>query len=147
MDVDDSYLLKSIRCLCILLIHSKSKSTDGNIPYILRSVPVGTDPSAAPDKSNNCPHIVIFEGDELDQYFIAIEQCLILECKDIPTALFLLIASHYVFNISYQPKAQDFFAFIESKLLNISSSTYKSKSPVALSHINGITREHEVLNG
>ena len=58
--------------------------------YPLLLLPVGTDPSAAPDKSNNCPHIVIFEG---DQYFIAIEQCLILECKDIPTALFMYSTS------------------------------------------------------
>ena len=104
---------------------------------------MGTNPSEAPDKSNNCPHIVAIEGDEFYQYFVAIEQSLVLECKDIPTALFSLVASHYVFNISYQAKAVDFFTFIEKKILAISvDSSYKS--PVAQSHVSGIMRQHEI---
>ena len=42
-----------------------------------------------------------------DQYFIDTEQKLFMEAKGFATAIFLLIASHYIFNLSYHPKVQD----------------------------------------
>ena len=98
---------------------------------------------------------MVIEGDEYDQYFIAVEQTLMLECRDIATALFLLLASHYVFNLSYHTKCTDFLIFIQEKVAKIPSVTSadsdskhkkrKEKSPVALSHTNGIARSYDSL--
>ena len=58
----------------------------------------GTPPSEIPDKNNNQPHIVAIERDEYFQYMIAVEQSLMLECTEIATAIFMMLACHYVFN-------------------------------------------------
>lgn len=90
----------------------------------------GTQPLEAPDKENNQPHIVVIEQDDYDQYFLAIEQTLMLKSRDIATALFLLLASHYVFNLSYHSKSADFLIFVQEDCTNsqlysfISEETY-----------------------
>ena len=64
-----------------------------------------------------------------------------------PSALFFLIASHYVFNLSYHPKVYEVLRFVQEKIVNIPSDGSKvSKSPVASSHINGITSVFESLD-
>ena len=73
---------------------------------------------------NSQPQLVIIEGD-YDQYFVAVEQQLLLESRELPTAVFLLLATHYIFNLSYHPKAEDLLHFIQEKMTVISSATRK----------------------
>ena len=76
----------------------------GNTVYIQ----CGTPPDEAVDKQNSQPHIVLFEGDDDDddiqgQYFIWIELQLMMELSNLVTAIFNLLAAHYVLN---HPKAK-----------------------------------------
>lgn len=83
------------------------------------------------DKTNNFPHILrLFDADDdIDpQYFIAVEQQILLECKDISNALFHLVCTHYVFNMSYHVRAKDVLHFIEDKILHIKDTTVKKSS-------------------
>ena len=60
------------------------------------------------EKSNNQPHIILFSDPDDDcltkQYFICVEQDLMLESSSIISAIFFALAAHYVFNLSYHPK-------------------------------------------
>ena len=71
-----------------------------------------------------------------------------MECTDMPSALFFLIASHYVFNLSYHSKVFEVLRFVQEKIVNVPSDERSkvSKSPVASSHINGITSVFDSLN-
>ena len=91
-------------------------------------------------KGNNQPHVVVIQHDEYEQYFIAVEQCLIMETTDVATAIFLMLGSHYIFNLNYHPKVNDVMTFIQEKIAKIPSEGYhKVLSPVATTHINGIS--------
>ena len=72
----------------------------------------------------------MFDADEdIDpQYFIAVEQQILMECKDIVNALFHLVSTHYVFNMSYHTRVQDVFYFIQEKVLSIQDVTIKKSS-------------------
>ena len=65
-------------------------------------------------------------GDISPQFFIAIEQQLLLECKSLERAIFIMLAAHYVFNIEYNPKVKDVFLFLEEKVFGFSISVKKS---------------------
>ena len=71
--------------------------------------------------------------------------------RDVATAFFLLLASHYVFNLSYHSKLGDFLIFVQERIAKIPSSTglsqkkRKEKSPVSLSHVNGIVRFYDSM--
>ena len=101
----------------------------------------GTPPSQAPDPENAQPHIVVILHDDYNQYFIAVEQIMCMECTDVATALFYLVASHYVLNLSYHDKIQEVFRFIQERIMDIESAEKgkASKSPVSSSYVNGIT--------
>ena len=105
----------------------------------------GTTPTEAPDKWNNQPHIVVFcdeEDDEdlLGQYFIAVEQVLVLESSNIVAAVFHLMAAHYLYNVQYQAKAKELYIFLQEKVLHLPSSSRGKRSPAMLAHIAGISR-------
>lgn len=74
-----------------------------------------------------------------------------LESRDVAASLFLLLASHYVFNLSYHSKCSDLMTFVQERIAKIPSygtsslKKRKEKSPVALSHVNGITRVYNQL--
>lgn len=86
------------------------------------------------------------EGDVFTQYFICVEHQLVTEINDFKTSIFLLIAVHYIFNLSYNTKAHDFFLFLQEKMLCIQSDKYtKFKSPVGLAHANGISRIYDAI--
>ena len=76
-----------------------------------------------------------------ETYYISIEQTLLCECRDLPTAVLLALASYYIFNLAYTAKATNFYRFIQEKLLGIPTGD-KMKSPVAVTHFNGITRKY-----
>lgn len=91
----------------------------------------GTPSKEAIDANNNQPHIVRFTdaaGDIPPSHFIAIEQDLILECRSIDSALFLMIAAHFVFNMEYQNKVKDVFYYLQDKVLGFPDPTLKQSS-------------------
>ena len=57
--------------------------------------------------SNNQPHIVRFVNTSSPSYFIAVKQNLLMECRNIRSALFLMLVTYYVFNIEYCTKVKD----------------------------------------
>lgn len=106
------------------------------------STQCSTTPSEAPDKANNHPHIICFQDEEEDlcgQYFIAVEQMLIMESSSLVTAFFFLFCAHYIFNVQYHPKASEVMTFVQEKVLALPTMKYK-RSPSVLSHISGIIR-------
>lgn len=70
-----------------------------------------------------------------------------LECNNVTTAFFLLLASHYVFNLSYHHKATDFFLFLQERVARITSQTSgkQKRNPVANSHVIGMARTYDDL--
>ena len=156
-----------MRCLGLLLIPGKSKPLEGDIPYFMKFVSVSnclanyvhglcnmyvhiqndTPPSQAAEVGNSQPHIVIFNHDEYNQFFIAIEQKLYMECADLAMAIYLMLGAHYVFNLSYHPRIYDLLKFIQEKVADIPSDEKgkKSKSPLAASHISGILSTYHSL--
>ena len=73
------------------------------------------------------------------QFFIAIEQQLMMETSNIFAAVFYLMASHYIFNLSYHNKINYVLLFLQEKVLDLPSSTVK-RTPTALTHFSGIAR-------
>ena len=54
------------------------------------------------DKGTNQPHIVRFVDSDPDispQILIAIEGHLVTECGNLPSAIYSMVAAHYVFDI------------------------------------------------
>ena len=91
----------------------------------------GTPAEEAVDRFNNQPHIVRFveaSGDILPNHFIAIEQELILQCRSIDSALHLMIAAHFIFNMEYNPKVKDVLYFFQEKILGFTDPTVKQSS-------------------
>ena len=68
---------------------------------------------------------------------------------DIATALFLLIGSHYIFNLSYHTKVQEVMRFLQEKVMRISSdaSTKKSKGHLAASNVHINLAYHTLKDG
>ena len=90
----------------------------------------GVPHNEAPDSANNQPHIVMFI-DSADktyspQYFIAIEQIMLIQCKTINHALFTLFAVHYIFNLEYNVRVKDFYRFLQEHLMEIADSSKRS---------------------
>ena len=110
----------------------------------VRHIQNETSPSEAPQVGNSLQHLVVFNHDDYDQFFVSIEQKLFMECGDLASALFLLLGSHYILNLSYHQKLHDMMTFLQEKVARIlSASMHKSKSPVAVNHINGISTEYD----
>ena len=83
-------------------------------------------PSDVIDTSNNFPHIIriVDETQEMcDRYFIAVEQALLLECRDLVSALFHLVTVHYVFNIKYNSRAENLLYFLQEKIMSLDESS------------------------
>ena len=89
----------------------------------------GSPGSEIVDSENNQPFIVkLFDadGDISSQYFIVIEQTMMIECNSVMSSLFTLFAVHYVFNIQYHSRLKDLFQFLEEKVVSIKSGAKKS---------------------
>ena len=105
-----------------------------------------TPPTEAVERGNNQPHIVVLLDDVLTQYFVAIEQELMLESSSLPTASFLCLAAHYVFNLNYNRKAADFWLFIQEKMAGVQSKASMRRNPSATAHCSGIGHVFKNLN-
>ena len=102
----------------------------------------GTPVSEASEQNNNQPHIVYFKDPdgELDQFFISIEQALLLESGSLSAAIFYCVAAHFVFNLNYHKKSGDVWVFIQEKVLGIPSKPGVRCHPSSLAHFSGISR-------
>ena len=83
------------------------------------------------DKTNNCPHILSFIDSDSDiqaQYFVAIEQQTLIECRSIHSAIFTLLAVHFVFNLEYNPRVKDVLHFLHQDVMGFSNSTYRKSA-------------------
>ena len=77
-------------------------------------------------------------SDFTTHFLIAIEQNLMLESSNVFAAVFYLVASHYVFNLSYHSKV-NYVLFLQEKVLDLPSTSVK-RTPTSLTHFAG--REH-----
>ena len=102
----------------------------------------GTPPSEAPERNNSQPHIVLFidDDEDLQQYFISVEQELMLETSNLIAAVFYCVAAHYIYNLSYHKKAGDFWIFAQEKMLQLPSKAGIKRSPSSVTHFSGISR-------
>ena len=101
----------------------------------------GTTPAECIDRDNNLPHIVKICNANYEvppQYFIALEQELVTECSSLSDAIFLLIAVHYIYNVTYHHRVRNFFLFFEEKVLELPSINTSSKNAAYSSTITGI---------
>ena len=100
----------------------------------------GTPLTEVVDKTNNHPHILRFVDSDEDippQYFIVVEQDVVMESTNFTSALYHLISTHYIFNISYNVTVKDVLFFIQRKVANFDDKSFK-KSAVYLSVESGI---------
>ena len=84
-----------------------------------------TPTNEAIDRKNNQPHIVMLSDDDdiTPSFYIAVEQDLVV---NLLKALFMLLAVHYIFDISYNERVKYFFLFLQEKVMNISDKAYSS---------------------
>ena len=68
----------------------------------------------------------------LPQYFVAIEQQLRIECKNLERAIFTMLAAHYIFNMEYHPMVKNVFYLLQEKVFELPDTTFK-KSAIYLS--------------
>ena len=84
------------------------------------------------------------EDDEATQYFVALEDELMLEASNVVSALFLCLVAHYIFNLKYHKKAAEILCFLQEKVAQLPSSSKSVKrTPSVTSHVSGITRTYK----
>lgn len=113
----------------------------------------GTPVAEATEKDNNQPqcHIVMFQDDDdhvdtvLNQYFVSVEQELMMETSTLISSIFFAIAAHYIFNLTYHWKSGDVWVFIQEKVLGLTSKSGTKRSPSSMSHFSGIQRVYDAL--
>ena len=77
------------------------------------------------------------------QYFIAVEQKLMMESSNIFSAVYYVIAAHYIFNLSYHSKANFVLLFLQEKILGLQSPSVKRTLSIS-THFTGITRSKQI---
>ena len=80
------------------------------------------------------------DEDVIKQYFITIEQQLMMESSSLLSSIFLCMAAHYMFNLSYHQKSGDTWLFIQEKALELSSKEGVKRHASTKCHFSGITR-------
>lgn len=73
----------------------------------------------------------------MQQYFICVEQQLIMETSNILSAIYFCLGAHYILNLSYHRKTGDVWLFVQEKILGLAG---KKQNPSSVSHFGGITR-------
>lgn len=80
--------------------------------------------------TNNHPHIIqivdSLDSDFSPQYFVAVEQSLLVVCKSMKSAFFTVFVAHYIFNIEYHFRVGDFYFFVQENLFQIPLTCKKS---------------------
>lgn len=83
----------------------------------------------------------------MQQYFICVEQQLMLESSTLISAIFLCLAAHYIFNVEYHLKCKDVWEFIQENVAGILSKGKKKRNATSSTHFNGIVRMHSANAG
>ena len=121
-DVD--FQLKNIRCLALLLIFSKTKRPDRDIPILIKFVEVSiqlfmyslvyiqlnvewhthirSSGWGEQSATNSC-----YQGGMQWSIFYMCGGAANIRKLRLPSAIFLVMASHYIFNLSYNSKVED----------------------------------------
>ena len=73
-------------------------------------------------------HFVNASGDISTIYFIAVEKRLLLECRNIESALFLMLATYYTLHIEYSAKVKDVLYYIQERVLCFPDQSVKQSS-------------------
>ena len=81
----------------------------------------------------------------MQQYFISVEQQLIMESISLVSAIFLCVAAHYVFNLSYHRKTGDVWLFFQEKILGLQSKAGVKRHPSGSAHFSGISHTYESI--
>ena len=94
----------------------------------------------AHEKNNQQPHIVVFkdEDDELNQYFVSVEQELMLESGNLTAAIFYCLSPHYIFNLTYHKKSGDVWLFVQERVLGLPPKARVKHLPSSIVHFSGI---------
>ena len=74
------------------------------------------------DSASTYPSIVRkFDADNsiAATYSIYVEEEDIIKCPDFISALYVVFSLHYIFNISYHPKLNDLFTFLQERIFEI----------------------------
>ena len=110
------------------------------VAYLYSFLQRGTPPTESIDATNNQPHILMFldETQELNQYFVAVKQELMLECSTLPGIVFHCLGAHFIFNLNYQKKLPSYGLFIQERIAGIWISRLDIKRVSRL----GIKRSH-----
>ena len=77
------------------------------------------------------------DADITPQIFIAVEGDLLIECGNLPAAIYAMLAAHYIFDIQYNLKVNDVQLFLQEKVFGLSDPQSK-KSSTYLSVVAGI---------
>lgn len=77
------------------------------------------------------------------QFFISVEQSLMIECSNIVAAIFV---AHYIFNLSYHRKAGDVWLFVQEKVFGLPSKAGIRRNPSTISHFSGIARRYDSIS-
>lgn len=80
------------------------------------------------------------------QFFISVEQNLMMECSNIAAAIFFCVVAHYIFNLSYHRKAGDVWLFVQEKVLGLPSKAGIRRNPSTISHFSGIARRYDSIS-
>ena len=91
--------------------------------------------------------MVVFTDDDavddpMNQYFIVVEQTLLMQCSNAISAMFLL-ATHYIFNMAYHPKTNDILTFLQHKVAKLPLQVDHKWGTVAGTHIAGLDRQYK----
>ena len=85
------------------------------------------------------------EDTVLNQYFISVEQELMMETSNLTSAIFFCVAAHYIFNLTYHRKSGDVWLFFQEKILGLPSKPGTKRSATSLVHFSGIQRYYDDL--
>ena len=71
------------------------------------------------------------------QYFVAIEQEFVMKCRDMESAIFTMLATHFVFNLEYNHQVKNVLYFLQEKVLSFPDPNFK-KTSIYISISSGI---------
>ena len=86
--------------------------------------------SAGTAQMHGHPYIIrLYDGDRpTATYKIFVEQEDLARCYDLATALYIMFAYHYIFNISYHTRAQDVLLFLQEMVLCMTLQNQKKSA-------------------
>ena len=59
-------------------------------------------------------------------YVVIVEQDTLTKCRDLVTALYVMLSIHYIFNFSYHTRVKELFRFIQEVIMEIIDTEKKS---------------------